>query len=365
MRIFQNFAHHFESFRTTPYSPNQCTENGRIVYRHGESLPPENSLSSMFKDQPDPGSIIMGHPFLCPLGENYDRLGFGGFQLEDEDLGDDRIMILTSGYMPLNHLVTHKSEAAIIFDINPIQIIFWEMTLDYIRACEIADLFFETMKEQGQKEFEDRVKKWMGQNYADHLTKFSICGLTIREEIEHLFSNLQGASWDRNSSIARQENYDYLHLMVKHNAIAIITLDAYDVQALTHLNNTLRNSIFEITYIKDKLIINSIEQSGTSISFQYLSNIFEGRLEFYPISNEPVTLKDDETHIELWDKRKLPRQSLIAAGQAWNSLFREEGGIRVSGFNPSLRYVDGPVKTLQALGNNAESNPSLKPPVRI
>jgi len=186
----------------------------------------------------------------------------------------------TAGVNNLHHIACSRSSFALLFDINPLQKLFWDDFLSVIAETPDRIDFANKMRNYGQHLYKKISENFniaaLHENnrqlqisppgeydyntifgdegsspirhmkYGDFFVKF---GTPLDLKTNYTFGGNKNTHW-----LANPANYEHIHQMAKHNAIGALTLDVCDTAGCEELS----------TWLTDKRI---------KIDFMYLSNI--------------------------------------------------------------------------------------------
>jgi len=160
-----------------------------------------------------------------------------------------RVYAGCAGVVNLDFMAATKAPAAILFDINPLQKIMWDSTLDLLAALPDRDDFLAHFPNSIKSLYymietmygEDAIQMYMSSPEPEPNLHYRRSRSSPLRGMDYEWVE----RWNRNftrddkSWIATPENYRHLHLMAKHRAIATLTLDVRDTEACARVGETL------------------------------------------------------------------------------------------------------------------------------
>jgi len=278
--IYQNFAENFKELSQTTVGDRTTLVEGQRAY------------------------IINGQPYFCNV--HFERVSESWMTHEvlqrhfkSNTALQKRIWAGTAGEVNLAYITATKAPAAILFDINPFQTLFWNKFFTFV--SETPD----------HQEFAQKSQQFIKEFYYDLSNQFNLAsiqkdhpGLHMKAPVTQQY-NQEGfiSSPIRNMTyrdfyqqirgylgwkeigftscadkdlqwIANKENYTHLHLMAKNNAVAAVTLDISDTPSCEQLRYALEHATYKPAHIiKGDIKACSPTRQGALIENMYLSNI--------------------------------------------------------------------------------------------
>jgi len=289
--IYKNFADGFKHLNCSTVGERTSLVEGRRAY------------------------LIENNPYFsnihfAPVSESYITHEILQKHFKKSTELQNRIWAGTAGEVNLSYMAVSKAPAAILFDINPFQALFWERffgvmaeTPDsqiFARNSEklIKDVYFDLKDKfnlEALKE-DNRSLDMKSPNREDALAgaKGKIGGWFAKfrdvEEFQSPIRNMQYKNfynkirtylgWENTGAhscadkdvqwIANEENYHHLYLMAKNNAIAAVTVDISDKPSCEQLKACLDNVEYDLV---DETSNDYKCGRGAKIGNIYLSNI--------------------------------------------------------------------------------------------
>ena len=300
--------------------------NGRRVYVRNQAIrrPFQEDFNGQAGIEP-----ILGPMHVYPMGENFRWLDFEQDHIREQCRGKtgQGIYMGTAGLMSLNHLAASESQAAVLFDINPLQTVFWRHVLKALRSEATPAGFFDRLKDP---DFENNLLQDLGS--LTKTLKYGIYrnyGRTLKENIERLLSKeIDGTDWREEDSIYQENNYNHVRALAMRNAIAPVTMDLSDPAALFSVDAAVRKA-----------------GPHAYLACQYLSNIFEatgvprGEHRGVRFAADGRTVIGDAQQKRvacLWEGAEKPVQDVIYAAHFLNAMMDpHKEGCRIHGYQMS------------------------------
>lgn len=156
-----------------------------------------------------------------------------------------------AGFLNLSYICAMRPAAAVLFDINPLQTMFWRHVVKGLASSPTFRSFVHFMQHSGAT-LDQQVLKACGPvelNDAGitpvNTTPRSIRGLFREVHVTDSYpwwSDTVEWNW-------RGQDYPYLHMMAKNGAIGALTLDLTDAQAWDDLSNYMKTAGREVCAI--------------------------------------------------------------------------------------------------------------------
>jgi len=285
-----------------------------------------------------------------------------------------------AGENNLHYIVASRAPAAILFDINPWQQIFWTDFLNLVAVCpnredlamQIEDFakgfyfklsrVFDIAAIKSEHPYIDMSspdpKDDLGRTYSSLSRERSspVLNMRYKDFFEHfgtalgmdtgfIFCGDQETHW-----LANEDNYRHLHLMAKNKAIGALTLDVCDETGCQQLRDWLDDvSYTPVNAEKPSGEKGAIVQTGADIGMLYLSNI----AHYLDWSEEEIddqlkagkaakdfTQRTVETN--KWKKAAENLRPLMAENARIIRFDKGGGGGPWSQFGPSFEIADKP-----------------------
>ena len=193
-----------------------------------------------------------------------------------------KVYMGAAGFLNLGYIAAAKPAAAILFDVNVAQTVFWK---DVIQAlADHADVKgFIDFLEQERIDLPSKLKKTFNRFSVETSGSlsdgFNSLETITQKTIYRRFDN-GILDWLNEKSVARKADrrwikygYDHLHIMAKNGAIGAITLDVTDKKACQQLKSHLEKVRYR-TMSVDKETPKK-QGRGALVDIMYVSNIFD------------------------------------------------------------------------------------------
>lgn len=160
--------------------------------------------------------------------------------------GHDRnsVYMGCAGFLNFSYIAAMRPAAAILFDINPLQTLFWQKTIKGLETSPSYASFVQYMKDTGPA-LQVAALLACG-NRAIELDQSAI---SIRRDAQPMIKGLfrevaapQEDKWWNGDTVElrwRGSDYAYLHMMAKSGALGALTIDMTDEAAWTQLSDRL------------------------------------------------------------------------------------------------------------------------------
>lgn len=257
-----------------------------------------------------------------PIGESYHEHLGNAHCLEKSRSKMNPVYMGTAGAVNLEYMGAIRASAAILYDINPIQTLFWQEVIKHLAAHDNAQDFAQALRHTGEN-FEtsltemfnvksgnfnkilvngDRlnysISSWKG--FREVAPKSSINFLTSLSEVH------QHRSWAHNPA-----RYRHLHDMAKNNAIAALTIDLTDEIAGKKLREALCDAQYRPIRAHRPLDKTSLK-TGAHVTIHQASNV----LDFHCFSGcQMGTPKEAWENLVRWSAVRKEKTVLINEGE--------------------------------------------------
>lgn len=312
--IYRNFAKGFEELNQSVVGDRTTLVGGRRAY--------------VVEDKPYFNNVHFSAVCECFFAHQILQRQFK----ENAEL-HNRIWAGTAGEVNLSYMAVSKAPAAVLFDINPFQILFWNAFFEKIAENPdpnqfakiskkfIKDFYFDLSSRFNLQAIKKNNSGLLMSSPApeDHMVSVEavirmrkedncVLGHKMRvdcsdvtkpgspQDVNDLFSPIKNMrykdfyekiraylGWEETGCfscddeevqwIANGELYAHLHLMAKNNAIAAVTLDVSDAQSCDQLRRCLDGAEYNTVRIVDGEDIESKPSQGARIGNMYLSNV--------------------------------------------------------------------------------------------
>ena len=197
-----------------------------------------------------------------------------------------------AGLLNFSYMAAAKPAAALLYDINFMQKVFWDEALKGLAECGTVEEYKEFLADKTRKSIRERIKGNFNER-AGFLNLFNLFS-EPSEGIPYLdgrvndvasFRHVEGSvkRWlspgERPEHADRtwlEEGYDHLHNMAKNNAIGAVTIDVNDVPACEQLKAYLDQVRYTPVTLSDKgeVVADGPPAQGAAVDVLYISNLF-------------------------------------------------------------------------------------------
>jgi hypothetical protein len=237
-------------------------------------------------------------PYLDEIHFNiHDESWYSQHALRDRIAADEtmhgRVYAGCAGMMNLDYAAALRAPALLLFDINPLQALFWQDLTKLIAETSKAEdfvaqlldftkqLYYKIEALHGQENLRNMYPPVVPEGRYDAGAEDNercspFRGLSYRRAAEWAEYRLTQHEADKNW-LGNPARYRHIHELAKHNAIAAVTLDVRDSVACRQVEDALKAVKYSVgTYNEQKPdapVFAEKEQQGTAIGFLYRSNV--------------------------------------------------------------------------------------------
>lgn len=160
-----------------------------------------------------------------------------------------------AGFMNFAYIAAARPKDVILFDVNPLQTLFWEKTIALIRETPDLNEFLYQMQVSGRR-MRDEIEALLGPVYYrgrglyHRQTDFSDAQPFRETEPEHFFRIYEGMPEDE-QWWKTQDAYSHIHTLAKAGRIGAVTLDLFHEPSFVQLRAFLGERRVSMMYISN------------------------------------------------------------------------------------------------------------------
>lgn len=201
-------------------------------------------------------NLSLTETFPCYVGTNETNLSAIKTQLKNLPLSVHCCYIGVSGWYNFDMMVIRRIDRAVIFDINPHQVIFMKQTLNMIKDNDDICDFLLCMKEFLRSKHEMRVNNISNKKYPRICNELCL-QFNVSDDIEYISSRTSDNTEYEiigYAEILRElkrenswlNNYNFIRQLALDDKIAIICEDICNIISLTKIISLLHENCYEI-----------------------------------------------------------------------------------------------------------------------
>ena len=199
-----------------------------------------------------------------------------------------------AGLLNLSYIAATRPAAAILYDVNFVQKVFWDEVFKAMAEYETVNEFKAFLMEKCESAITERLAgkfNWCAKDEKnDGVCPPSIAGRLCVEGNSALRPDFNGSSYATTAkelltlgehsagadSFWMRQGYDHLHSLAKHDAIGAVTLDVNDQIACKQLKDYLEDPhVNALSFDSKNAVVQQEEIGGAKIGLLYVSNLLD------------------------------------------------------------------------------------------
>lgn len=195
-----------------------------------------------------------------------------------------RVYAGCAGQVNLDYIAASKAPAALLYDINPLQTLFWQACFDRLAQTPDRVTFARSLRPLAEEMYY-KIRSLYGPHADLPLMRDpAVEGQYNRDSAQSPFRGMsygRMGEWaeyrlrDRfgaavGSWAAEDERYAHLHVLAKNDALAAVTVDVRDHAACRRIGERLRTAHYDV--IDDEGVVQG-QRTGAAVGFLYRSNV--------------------------------------------------------------------------------------------